>query len=603
MLRTGVSGRKRRKSTGDQNVEKPSILSSSLRFQVKRDETICLPCQLERRYTEPKNKILTAWEKDGSTIKPVNLHYTRENDCLRIRNITSYDHGVYKCNAYNRLGISSAVRILIVTDRLPVSIPPVLPTVKSGYKTRIPFILRDTINVVQPLSQVSIAIGRKMKLRCLVKGDPSPVVYWMFNGKKVFKTRKYLLRQGNYTLVIKKFLVADAGNYTCYGTNAAGKVSMTYLVGIKRRPPPSPTPPVSIKKKINVYRGENVTLTCRAPAKDVEYLIWKPQVTGKGEERGYRRGDLTRSMYKNGSRVQKSILINVTKEVHQGVYKCVGLFYRKVVATVKIVEVVVSPGPPSPPDKEGKSNGNKFLLNVVLPAACVAFFLLVLFFCICFLFRQMLRQPKGLLMPIQPPPAPPPTQSLREATDDQANMQILPMCHYNSLKINNKANAQHRTSTHSSTEHIEYKLSTSITLNPSIQQQMFTSSSSLHENFSPTTCMFNSTSNETSPPLSVPLIDSDLEDSNPYKEDQRLLLECANTSREKISKSGSDSSLCQNELYSIYDSINDTVHLSSTKTRDNDNTPRKMKKWESLIRSSCPSNVVETRIEEKLRLP
>lgn len=49
----------------------------------------------------------------------------------------------------------------------------------------------------------------------------------------------------------------------------------------------------------------------------------------------------------------------------------------------------LSIGPPPKEEDEERNNGEGgFPLNIVLPAACVAFFLLLVFMCICFAFRQ-----------------------------------------------------------------------------------------------------------------------------------------------------------------------------------------------------------------------
>lgn len=98
---------------------------------MKLNDTICLPCQLKEHYKEPMNKILIAWFKDSFPIKMTEWpRFTQKQDCLLIKNINSFDHGTYKCSAYNRLGSKSVLRVLNVADRLPVSLPPVLPTLK-----------------------------------------------------------------------------------------------------------------------------------------------------------------------------------------------------------------------------------------------------------------------------------------------------------------------------------------------------------------------------------------------------------------------------------------------------------------------------------------
>jgi len=468
MLQFGATGRKKRK-TNDQNVKAPQIKPAKREYTVKLNETICLPCQLEIKYQKLADRILIAWFKDGYLIRREGSRYIHDpqKGCLLIDRINSYDHGTYKCSAHNRLGHVDAYRVLNVIDRLPVSIPPNLPTLNPP-NTPYPFNpFKDTIGVIQSLERKSIAVGKRMKLRCLVKGDPTPQVTWLFNGKYLQKDSKYLIRPRTLSIVIRKFQESDAGNYTCVATNSAGRRRMTYLVKPKiKKKPFVPSPPVQMERLL-VRKGNNVTLSCKAPENKIQYLIWSAPIKQNQRSGISRSGNIAdelgsrnslkikkRHYLKNGMHVQISDLIEVTAD-HEGVYKCIALFYQQAqVVTVKTVEIVVVSGPPPKEEDEERNNGEGgFPLNIVLPAACVAFFLLLVFMCICFAFRQhKARQSKGLLRHIQ-------QQQANNATSNEVSenegtdMQILPMCNYDSLKKStqkcNRSSSSSQTSTRS----------------------------------------------------------------------------------------------------------------------------------------------------------
>ena len=110
------------------DVKAPQIKPAQREYMVKLNQTICLPCQLEVKYQKLADRILIAWFKDGYLIRPPRYFYDPDKGCLLIKGINSYDHGTFKCSAHNRLGHVEAFRVLNVIDRLPVSIPPNLPT-------------------------------------------------------------------------------------------------------------------------------------------------------------------------------------------------------------------------------------------------------------------------------------------------------------------------------------------------------------------------------------------------------------------------------------------------------------------------------------------
>ena len=199
-----------------------------------------------------------------------------------------------------------------------------------------------------------------MKLRCLLRGDPSPTVHWLYNGQRIAKSAKYVLRRRSFLVVIREFSEEDAGKYTCVGTNSAGSVNMTYTVTAAKQPTAAPVSAAPVEK-LSVTTGQNVTLTCEVPNAKVQYLLWNPPNKSTQTHKmagGFRTGSIDRDVrrrkkmslekrnyVRDGLRVQESILVNVTKEMHEGVYKCVALFHNQMeIVTVKTIDVVVTTG-------------------------------------------------------------------------------------------------------------------------------------------------------------------------------------------------------------------------------------------------------------------
>lgn len=122
--------------------KQPRIKTAQRSYTVKRGETICLPCQLKSQYSG-LDVIYSIWYKDGNLIKTQSgawPRFTAKPDCLSIRDVDSFDHGSYSCVAQSQHGSANATRVLNVIDRLPGSLPPILPTMRPR-KTLIPYIL------------------------------------------------------------------------------------------------------------------------------------------------------------------------------------------------------------------------------------------------------------------------------------------------------------------------------------------------------------------------------------------------------------------------------------------------------------------------------
>ena len=122
--------------------KQPRIKPAQRVYTVKRGDTICLPCELKSQYSG-HDVIYRIWYKDGNLIKMQSgawPRFTSKPNCLSITDVDSFDHGSYSCVAQSQHGSTNATRVLNVIDRLPGSLPPILPTMKP-LKTLIPYLI------------------------------------------------------------------------------------------------------------------------------------------------------------------------------------------------------------------------------------------------------------------------------------------------------------------------------------------------------------------------------------------------------------------------------------------------------------------------------
>ncbi|XP_049539392.1 uncharacterized protein LOC125953706 isoform X4 [Anopheles darlingi] len=83
-----------------------------------------------------------------------------------------------------------------------------------------------TLRVVQPLADVCVQEGQRVRLQCVVAGTPDPCIEWYKNGISVQDNPDYRTSfdpsSGVCTLVIDETVTADSADILCRATNNAG---------------------------------------------------------------------------------------------------------------------------------------------------------------------------------------------------------------------------------------------------------------------------------------------------------------------------------------------------------------------------------------------
>lgn len=126
----------------------------------------------------------------------------------RINDILVADAGEYQCLAKNEVGEASGIATIRVIE------PPILQISPSN-------------------EAVSLTEGDELQLTCVGSGYPSPVVEWS-QHTTVVRDYNGLGPVGNTAyLRVYRVTQADAGFYTCTGTNEAGSDQVTVRVDVR----------------------------------------------------------------------------------------------------------------------------------------------------------------------------------------------------------------------------------------------------------------------------------------------------------------------------------------------------------------------------------
>ncbi|KAF5896340.1 myosin light chain kinase, smooth muscle-like, partial [Clarias magur] len=93
----------------------------------------------------------------------------------------------------------------------------------------------------QPLSDLTVLDGERLRLECTVTSDPQAVITWTLDGK-VVKPSKFIILSnegGRCSLTIDKALPEDEGRYLCKAENPEGKAECSCMVQVDDPSDPS----------------------------------------------------------------------------------------------------------------------------------------------------------------------------------------------------------------------------------------------------------------------------------------------------------------------------------------------------------------------------
>ncbi|XP_048397529.1 immunoglobulin superfamily member 10 [Stegostoma tigrinum] len=172
---------------------------------------------------------------------------------LKIKAVTVYDQGNYRCVASNPAGIDT------VTVRMQVVAQP-------------PAILEARQDSVKGQE------GQNIRLPCTAVGTPAPSVRWvLFDGTEIrplqfINTKVFVFTNG--TLYVKSLTPSDSGNYECIATSSTGSERRVVSLMVERKHEiPKIVSASSSNNKVNY--GDKLQLHCSATGNPKPKIIWR----------------------------------------------------------------------------------------------------------------------------------------------------------------------------------------------------------------------------------------------------------------------------------------------------------------------------------------
>ncbi|NXE93182.1 HMCN1 protein, partial [Menura novaehollandiae] len=188
------------------------------------------------------------WMKDGrALVGGRDVAVLAAGRVLRLEHAQVSDTGRYVCVATNAAGLA---------DRkydLSVHVPPSI----AGY--------------LQLPENISIVEKNPISLVCEASGIPLPAITWLKNGWPITLNNSVRILSGGRVLRLSPAGAADAGQYSCVVTNAAGEASKDFHLSVL-------VPPGIVGENkledVKVKEKHKVTLTCEVSGNPVPQITW-----------------------------------------------------------------------------------------------------------------------------------------------------------------------------------------------------------------------------------------------------------------------------------------------------------------------------------------
>lgn len=222
--------------------ERPSFVVPLCNVMARAGQKLRLECTVNGKPTPE-----VSWLHNGKTIKEtrdIKPHFDGNKATLIITEAFPKDAGVYTIIAKNKAGEAVSQCNVSVKGRLPLEtsdsemasdIEPAKPQVKHH------------------LQDITTTEGKKVRMDCVIVGQPEPEVIWYHDGKPVKESDDFqLLFEGDRcTLIIKVAYLEDAGTYKCVAINSGGEASSQCALTVQ---------PVSEAEDKNVFSQKDIIL-------------------------------------------------------------------------------------------------------------------------------------------------------------------------------------------------------------------------------------------------------------------------------------------------------------------------------------------------------
>ncbi|XP_049878315.1 hemicentin-2-like [Pectinophora gossypiella] len=221
------------------DVEPPKIDKTVTEIRVKEGSHVVIPCKMIHHGNPPAT--INWFFKHESDDEAKRIDQTVGEETIEIEDASPAFVGTYRCEADNGVGVDF-VNIDLIFDY-----PPTI----SG----------KSIDILAKE-------GDKVKLPCLVDGEPTPTVTWLYNDTELDLSKV----RGHFYSNSISFRVSheDAGVYVCRAVNEYGSVEKTIWLHIVT--PPNIEPPKESTLNVNV--GDHLALPCRADGNPKPSIRW-----------------------------------------------------------------------------------------------------------------------------------------------------------------------------------------------------------------------------------------------------------------------------------------------------------------------------------------
>ncbi|CAG9864548.1 unnamed protein product [Phyllotreta striolata] len=267
--------------TPAQPAEAPTIVSPLSNVMARAGQKIKLECEIAGL---PAPTL--TWSHNGKPVKEtreIKLQQEGDKATLLVLEAFPKDAGAYAVTATNVAGEAATSCSVSVKGRLPTEtsdseiasdMEPVKPSIQL------------------PLSNAAAAEGARVRLDCVIVGQPEPEVIWYHDDRPVKESQDFqLLFQGDRcSLVIQEVLPEDGGEYKVVALNSAGEASSRCILSVtpsESGKPAEDKPGVAPKfskllTDVLVSEGDRVILegnVAGEPTPDVKWLLNNLPVT------------------------------------------------------------------------------------------------------------------------------------------------------------------------------------------------------------------------------------------------------------------------------------------------------------------------------------
>lgn len=219
---------------------------------------------------------------------------------------------------------------------------------------------------------VRVVSGAEAELKCVVLGEPPPVVVWEKGGQQLAASERlsFLADGAEHGLLLSTALPTDAGVYVCRARNAAGEAyaaaAVTVLEPPASEPEPQPAerplPPPGSGEGAPVFltgprsqwvlRGAEVVLTCRAGGLPEPTLYWEKDGMALDEVWDSSHFALEPGRAEEGPGASLALRILAARLPDSGVYVCHARNAHGHAQAGALLQVHQPPeNPPSDPDE------------------------------------------------------------------------------------------------------------------------------------------------------------------------------------------------------------------------------------------------------------